>query len=323
VTDPDRPDSPASDRNAPEGAASEGTALDGSGTDSPGPDDPARNRTARFAWVAVGVILVGVIVLVAYALTRPTTTQEAARRATTSPDVVAAMANVPPATFDAVGITSASNELTPPAVLHGQPPLTSLGKPEVLFVGAEFCPFCAAERWPLIVALSRFGHFATLYDAQSSPNSVFPDIQTFSFDVASYVSPYLTFTGVELYSDTLTDQGTFTKITSLTPEQSTLVARYGATGTTEAAGSTPFVDIANAMIASTSGFSPVALVHESQATIAGDLAHADDPPNPTGQAVVAAANQLTAGLCVATGQHPAAVCSSKGVRAAATALGLS
>jgi Domain of unknown function (DUF929) len=317
VTDPDRP-SPEED--APDGAVSEGTAPDGSGTDSLGPDDPARNRTARFAWVAVGVILIGVIVLVVYALTRPTTTQEAARRATTSPDVVAAMAKVPPATFDAVGITSPSNELTPPTVLHGQPPLTSQGKPEVLFVGAEFCPFCAAERWPLIVALSRFGHFATLYDAQSAPNSVFPDIQTFSFDGASYVSPYLAFAGVELYSDTLTDQGTFTKIASLTPEQSALVARYGTTGP---AGSTPFVDIANTMIASTSGFSPVALVHESQATIAGDLAHADDPPSPTGQAVVAAANQLTAGLCVATGQHPAAVCSSKGVRAAATALGLS
>ena len=292
-------------------------------TEGSGPDDPAGNRTARFAWVAVGVILIGVIVLVVYALTRPTTTQEAARRATTSPDVVAAMAKVPPSTFDAVGITSPSNELTPPTVLHGQLPLTSQGKPEVLFVGTEFSPFCAAERWPLIVALSRFGHFATLYDTQSAPNSVFPDIQTFSFDGTSYVSPYLTFTGVELYSDTLNDQGTFTKIASLTPEQSALVARYGAAGTTGPAGSTPFVDIANTMTASTSGFSPVALVHESQATIAGDLAHAADPPSPVGQAVVAAANQLTAGLCVATGQHPAAVCSSKGVRAATAALELS
>ena len=315
MTDPDRP-SPEED--APDGAVSEGTASDGSGTDDLGPDDPAGNRTARFAWVAVGVILIGVIVLVVYALTRPTTTQEAARRATTSPDVVAAMAKVPPATFDAVGITSPSNELTPPTVLHGQPPLTSQGKPEVLFVLLR-----RVDGLTQRVALSRFGHFAALYDAQSAPNSVFPDIQTFSFDGASYVSPYLAFAGVELYSDTLTDQGTFTKIASLTPEQSALVARYGTTGTTGPAGSTPFVDIANTMIASTSGFSPVALVHESQATIAGDLAHADDPPNPTGQAVVAAANQLTAGLCVATGQHPAAVCSSKGVRVAATALGLS
>ena len=32
---------------------------------------------------------------------------------------------------------------------------------------------------------------------------------------------------------------------------------------------------------------------------------------------MAAANQLTAGLCLATGQRPAAVCTSKGVRAAA------
>ncbi len=37
---------------------------------------------------------------------------------------------------------------------------------------------------------------------------------------------------------------------------------------------------------------------------------------------MAAANQLTAGICVATGQQPASVCASKGVRSAAHALGL-
>ena len=48
-------------------------------------------------------------------------------------------------------------------------------------MGAEFCPFCAAERWPLIVALSRFGRFTTLHNMQSAQLSVFPAIQTFSF----------------------------------------------------------------------------------------------------------------------------------------------
>ncbi|MGH3230700.1 MAG: DUF929 family protein [Streptosporangiaceae bacterium] len=31
------------------------------------------------------------------------------------------------------------------------------GKPEVFYVGYEFCPYCATQSWALIVALSRFG----------------------------------------------------------------------------------------------------------------------------------------------------------------------
>jgi hypothetical protein len=29
------------------------------------------------------------------------------------------------------------------------------GKPEMLYIGAEFCLYCAELRWPLAVALSR------------------------------------------------------------------------------------------------------------------------------------------------------------------------
>ena len=53
--------------------------------------------------------------------------------------------------------------------------------------------------------------------------------------------------------------------------------------------------------------------------IVGALAQAQVPE---GQAIVAAANQLTAGICQATGQRPTRVCTSAGVRAAATAMGL-
>ena len=94
-----------------------------------------------------------------------------------------------------------------PTVLSHQPPLESAGKPEVLFVGADYCPFCAAERWPLIVALARFGHFTTLHNMQSAQLSVFPGIQTFSFVGTAYSSPYLTFSGVELYSDSIDADG--------------------------------------------------------------------------------------------------------------------
>jgi hypothetical protein len=60
-------------------------------------------------------------------------------------------------------------------------------------------------------------------------------------------------------------------------------------------------------------------MRQSQAAIAGELSQAG---TRTGQAIVASANYLTAGICEATSQQPDAVCASKGVRSAAQALGL-
>jgi len=286
------------------------------------PDEPhPRNRTRRFAWGAVVVLLVGVIGLVVYALTRTTATPRTVERTMTADDVVSAVSKVPPAVFEDVGVSSPMAQLVPPTVLVGQPPLQVSGKPEVLYVGAEFCPFCGSERWALIVALSRFGHFSALRNMQSAPGSVFPGLQTFSFVGTSYASRYLAFTGVELYSDAVNDDGAFTRIARLTPAQSALVSRYGSPGPQGAApGTLPFVDIGNRMVTSTSGFSPAVILRQSQAAIAGELSQSG---TVTGQAIVASANYLTAGMCAATAQQPGPVCSSKGVRAAAQALGLS
>ena len=275
-------------------------------------------------------ILIGSAGLVTYALTHVSTPATAAQTALTSPGILATLSTVPPATFDAVGVTVPGADLTAPQVVD-DPALTSAGTPEVLFVGAEYCPFCAAERWPLIVALSRFGRFSVLHNAASSSASVFPGTSSFSFVGARYTSPYLTFTGVELYSDLVGADGSFTSIARLTPSQAALVARYhppsgGSAGTTA-----PFVDVGGRMVATTSGFSPALLAGLSQAQIAAEVAQptpstraptAPTPEPPTGQAVIAAANQLTAGMCAVTGQRPAAVCHSKGVRAADQSLGL-
>src|SRR5271155_4359240 len=42
------------------------------------------------------------------------------------------------------------------------PLLVSNGRPEVIFLGAEFCPYCSVERWSLVMALSKFGNFSHL-----------------------------------------------------------------------------------------------------------------------------------------------------------------
>ncbi|MGH9081547.1 MAG: DUF929 family protein, partial [Acidimicrobiales bacterium] len=255
-----------------------------------------------------------------YALTRPTSTPRTVHRPATAADVVSAVSSVPSSMFDSVGVTAPSTPLVVPTLLAGQPPLAAHGKPEVLYVGAEFCPFCGAERWPLIVALSRFGHFSKLSNMQSAQSSVFPGVETFSFVGTAYTSRYVAFAGIELYSDAVDAHGVYTQIASLNPLESLLVARYGTAPVKRGseAGSFPFVDIGNVMVTSTSGFSPEVLVGQSQGTIAGDLSQ---PSEPIGQAVAASANYLTAGICATTGQRPASTCTDKGVRAAATALG--
>ena len=71
------------------------------------------------------------------------------------------------------------------------------GKPEITYVGAEYCPYSAAERWALAVALSRFGTFSHLSGTHSSSTDVYPNTQTLSFYGSSYSSPYVDFQAVE------------------------------------------------------------------------------------------------------------------------------
>ena len=71
-------------------------------------------------------------------------------------------------------------------------------------MGAEYCPYCAAERWAMIVALSRFGTFSGLqHRALRAVNGAgqaepYPNTPTFTFHGSSYTSKYLTFTPVEM-----------------------------------------------------------------------------------------------------------------------------
>ncbi len=298
--------------------------------------------------------MLGVVVLVVMALTEPTATETVITRTSVPAPVLAELRTIPPTTFDSIGVTGGSViPLVAPATLSGQPRLTSAGKPEVLYVGAEFCSYCAAERWPLVVALSRFGRFSHLAEMQSSGTSAFPSIQTFSFEGSHYASPYLTFVAVEEYSDVTGSNGTYTRVAVLTPAEQAVFRRNdprGIPGGSPDLKTLPFVDIANRMVTSTSAFTPALLQNLSRNAVASALADpsaslaapgSSTPPGTTGssgpaspgkrlspagiaaQSIIAAANELTAGICSATGEQPADVCATSGVRAADAVLGLS
>src|SRR5215471_16965887 len=98
--------------------------------------------------------------------------------------VASQITGVPAATLDKVGkgAVPAFTQGKLPFTPGSGAPLTSGGKPEMLYIGAEYCPYCAAMRWSMAVALSRFGTLATpLHGIHSSPNDTDPNTATLTF----------------------------------------------------------------------------------------------------------------------------------------------
>ena len=227
--------------------------------------------------------------------------------------VVAQVASVPAHVLDEVGVGTAS---TKPAAITA-PALRSGGKPEVLYIGAEYCPYCAAERWAVAVALSRFGTFTGLGETASSPSDVFPNTATLTFHGASYSSNYVSFTGKEIQSNQVVN-GKYAPLDRLSSTQQALFDKYDAPPYTTSAGSIPFIDIGGRYLISGASYDPQVLQGKSQAQIAAALS---DPNSAIAKAIDGTANLITAAVCQLTNGQPAAVCHSSGVTTAAAALG--
>jgi len=221
--------------------------------------------------------------------------------------VVAKVTSVPASTLDTVG--NGGGAVTgKPTTISGSA-LTANGKPEMLYIGAEFCPYCAAERWAMIVALSRFGTFkglATVHSAVSNGGGGAepdPDTPTWTFLHATYSSPYLAFTPVELQTNIPdSSTGSYTLLQTPTKAEQALITKYdGSTGPI------PFIDFGNKYMISGVSYDPGVLDGLSWATIATDLSN---PSSPVAQAVDGTANYLTAAICKMTGNQPASACTS-------------
>ena len=230
--------------------------------------------------------------------------------------VVAAATNVPAAALDAVG---AGEGITPPvAIPASTPPVTSDGKPQVLYIGAEYCPYCAAERWPLVVALSRFGTFSGLGLSTSSASDVFPSTPTFTFHGSTYASDLISFAGVETNTNQLTASGDgYEPLDTPTAEQLRLMQTFNVPPYTSQAGSIPFLLVGNRFVVSGASYQPDVLQGKTWQQIADALS---DPTSPIAKQVLAAANMLTASICELTGGEPTNVCTAPGVTAAAATL---
>jgi Domain of unknown function (DUF929) len=179
-----------------------------------------------------------------------------------------------------------------------------------------WCPHCAANSWSLAVALSRFGtltglrvldtgtHFCKLLidPCPLSPVSCFPHTHGLSFLTAGFRSPYLRFKGVVLQDV----RGR--NLERPTTQEISAVSQFAPHG------EAPAVAVGGDFGFLNSGYSPGVLADRTWSQIADSLAR---PHTRIARHLDGLANLFTAAICQATGNHPARVCNSRGVAAAA------
>jgi thiol-disulfide isomerase/thioredoxin len=253
-----------------------------------------------------GAVLAVLIIVVVFVVVKATSNSSSnsstsGLTGTSLSSTIDKVTSVPASTLESVGESGVDAK---PQSISGNPTaLTENGKPEVLYMGAEYCPYCAAERWALIVALSRFGSFSGLQTMQSSSTDVYANTPTWTFVDAKYTSSYLSLSTVEM--ETRTEK----TLQTPTAAQQDLLNKYDAPPYVQSAdaGSIPFVDFGNKYLIVGASYSPQTLDGLSWSTIATDL---QTPNNAVAKAVDGTANYITAGLCKLTGDAPANVCTS-------------
>lgn len=260
----------------------------------------ARRRRALISTLVVAIIAIGIVVGVIL-LSKPPP------GSTLIGQPISAVTNsqltgVTDSTLAQVG---AGQGITPLVTINGAPLKSSNGKNEFLYVGAEWCPYCAAERWSIIVALSKFGTFSGLTYMQSSSSDAFPNTATFSFANANYQSEYnISFVSVE------TQDRSRNSLQSLTSAQQNLVNQY------DPGGSIPFIDLAGIYaiqpssnqpgVYAGSQYSPSVISSLNWTQIGSQL---NIPSSSVAQGVDGAANTIIKAICQVDGGNPSSICS--------------
>ena len=223
------------------------------------------------------------------------------------------LASVPATTLAKVGTGSVLTYLQSHGAKAFSPgkgaPLVSGGKPEMLYIGAEFCPYCAATRWAMAIALNKFGTFntSTVHEIRSGdidPDGAHepdPDTATLSYDKTQYTSKYLTFVPVEQETREQTPLETVSKA------QQAIWNTYEPPGANGTQGY-PFIDFGNKYAIEGPLYDPGDLggLSKNWSQVAASLSNAS---SPIAQGADGEANMITAAICGMIG-NKAPVCSA-------------
>ena len=175
------------------------------------------------------------------------------------------------------------------------------GKTQVVFMGAEFCPYCAAERWVMVMWLSRFGTFSNLHEIESSSTDIDADTNTFTFYQSKYTSQYIDFNSNEV------EDRNSQPLQKMSAATQAIVEKWDQPPYTAEGAQFPFIDIGGVFTLLTTSYNPADLAGLTWNQIGNDLSN---PTSTVAKDIIGNANILTAATCVATGDTPSSVCSS-------------
>jgi hypothetical protein len=257
----------------------------------------AEKRRRMLAIGGIAIALLAILGIIIGAVINNGNKSKQAGASGTLPAGVQSNLSVPASVLGQVGIGGSSTQAL--KAVTG-PALTAGGKPEMLYIGAEWCPYCAAERWAMAVALRRFGTFSPLAGIHSSSSDVYPNTSTLTFYRSTYTSRYLVFTPVE--NQNVNKQ----LLQNPTQAQKALWAKYQPPGD-----GYPFIDIGNRWVAAVT-YSPQVLQGLTWSQIAADL---HNPSSPVAQGANGSANLFTAAICRITGNQPGSVCNAAPIAA--------
>jgi thiol-disulfide isomerase/thioredoxin len=262
-------------------------------------DDASKKpRHSPWAWAGLGMVALVIVAVVVLFLTRG---DDSGGDATAASGSTPAASNVPAGAQRPSG--DASSALGQVRRASGEP-LLDQSKPLVLFMGAEWCPFCASERWALVQATSLFGKWSGLRELLSrSGQDYFPPLPTYDLTRATYTSPYIDLRHKELAK---VDGSPLQKLDSF---EEKLVDEY------DKRGSVPFLFASGRPGRYTVelGFSPTLLEGVTFAEL--HKAVATSEPTPGVEAIEGQTEAITALICKLDGEQPASVCAKGSIPA--------
>jgi hypothetical protein len=258
----------------------------------------ARSRNSRRrsvasyrGWIVAGTLAVIVVIVGAFAwIAHLQQSSSAGVEGPTDPQVLRIVSQVSPDLLAKIG--TGGQSISFQTVTNRDRLTGPNGKPEIFYEGGEFCPYCAATRWPMVVALSRFGTFTKLPETLSSSNDVYPNTATFTFYGSAYSSSYIDFVPLEVADR------------NQQPLQTPTADQKALLNALNPSGNIPFIDIANIYILQQT-YDPQVLANLSQEDIAIQMTNSS---TTIAKDILGTANYLTAAICVATGNQPASVC---------------
>jgi hypothetical protein len=316
-----------------------------SGSRPSGRRDPRmRNRRSTSATAGIFggafVVLAVIAIILVSTLSSPSVSGAPIAYKPAPASLVHAVTHVPVAELNAAGVGGGQVGIKGVfAPTPKQPLITKDGKPVLVYVGAEYCPYCGATRWPLIIALSRFGTFTGLGTIASSPYDAYANTRTWSFVHTTYTSNYLAFDATEIESNQC-EKGKlvsgscsgldYVPLQTLSPANEALFEKYDGPPylPTDSEGGIPFLDWGGKYVSSGAVYVPSVINNGDSTTSAGwhplswdqIVATLGIPTSGPGQAILGAANLYTGALCEMTHNQPGSICSLSVIKQAQAGL---